>query len=201
MHESAVKFQNFICMKNQLHRTQGINFDFRFLLFQMLTYLIKNIFCCCKLILINLVLFCCCVWCTRSSVTRCTHFVALYLCLMCQSGLHAVLWSHISILLHLPAAEPRSIAGLLFPSQYLSRMIWLTPYLIVWDWRVSRAGPMPFCWPSCSLLFCFQLFSLSLLFLYRLVVWGWVFGLIGCQSPSPGLALPIFFNNDNNNLT
>ena len=31
---------------------------------------------------------------------------------------------------------------------------------------------------------------------------GWlcgagVFGLIGCQSPSPGLALPIFFNNNN----
>ena len=37
----------------------------------------------------------------------------------------------------------------------------------------SRAGPMPFCWHSCSLLFCLQLFSLSLLFLYRLVVWGW----------------------------
>ena len=54
---------------------------------------------------------------------------------------------------------------------------------------------MPFCWPSCSLLFCLQLFSFSHLFLYRLVVWGWVLGLIGCQSPSPGFALPIFFNN------
>ena len=32
-----------------------------------------------------------------------------------------------------------------------------------------------FCWPSCSLLFCLQLFSLSLLFLYRMVVWGWGF--------------------------
>ena len=30
-----------------------------------------------------------------------------------------------------------------------------------------------FCWPSCSLLFSLQLFSLSLIFLYRLVVWGW----------------------------
>ena len=77
------------------------------------------------------------------------------------------------ILLRLPAAEPRSSAGLLFLSQYLSVMIWLTPYLMVWDWRVSRAGPMPFCWPSCSLIFCLQLFSISLLFLYRLVVWGW----------------------------
>ena len=59
-----------------------------------------------------------------------------------------------------PAVEPRSTALLLFPSQYLSGMIWLTPYLMVWDWRVSRAGPMPFCWPSCSLLFFLQLFSL-----------------------------------------
>ena len=50
----------------------------------------------------------CCVCCTRSGVTRCTHFVALYLCLMCQSGLHAVLSSHIGILMHLPAAEPHS---------------------------------------------------------------------------------------------
>ena len=111
--------------------------------------------------------------CTRSGVTRSTHFVALYLCLMCQSGLDAALWSHIGILLRLPAAEPRSTAGLLFPSQSLSGMVWLSPYLMVWDWRVSRAGPMPFCWPCWSLLFCLQLFSLSLLFLYRLVVWGW----------------------------
>ena len=32
------------------------------------------------------------------------------------------------------------------------------PYLMVWDWRVSRAGPMPFCSPSCSLLFVFNYF-------------------------------------------
>ena len=38
---------------------------------------------------------------------------------MCQSGLHAVVWSHIGILMHLAAAEPRSTAGLLFPSHYL----------------------------------------------------------------------------------
>ena len=56
---------------------------------------------------------------------------------------------------------------------HLSGTIWLTSYSMMWDLRVSRAGPMPFCWPSCSLLFCLQLFSLSLLFLYRLVVWGW----------------------------
>ena len=57
----------------------------------------------------------------------------------------------------------------------LSVSLWnelVGPSSMVWDWRVSRAGPTPFCWPGCSLLFCLQLFSLSLLFLYRLVVWG-----------------------------
>ena len=72
-----------------------------------------------------------------------------------------------------PRCRTSQYAGLLFPSHYLSGTIWLTPYSMVWDWRVSRASPMPFCWPSCSLLFCLQLFSLSLLFLDRLVVWGW----------------------------
>ena len=43
---------------------------------------------------------------------------------------------------------------------------------------------MPFCWPSCSLLFCLQLFSLSLLFFYRLVVWD--FGQ-GVNLPVPAL--------------
>ena len=110
----------------------------------------------------------CCVCCTRSGVIRCTHFVALYLCLMRQSG-----QSHIGILMRLPAAEPLSTAWLLFHSQYLSGTIWLTPYSMVWDWRVSRAGPMSLCWPNCSLLFCLQLFSRSLLLIYRLVMWGW----------------------------
>ena len=65
------------------------------------------------------------------------------------------------------------LANPVFTSQYLSGKICLTPYSMVWDWRVSRAGPMPFYWPSCSLLFCLQLFSSSLHFLYRLAVWGW----------------------------
>ena len=77
-----------------------------------------------------------------------------------------------ALIAHRYTFAPPRCAGLLFPSQYLSGMIWLTPYLMVWDWRVSRAGPMPFSWPSCSLLFSLQLFSLYLLFLYRLVVWG-----------------------------
>ena len=83
----------------------------------------------------------------------------------------------------------------------LSVSLWndlVDPYLMVWDQLVSRAGPMPFCWPSCSLLFCLQLFSLYLLFLYGLIVWGWVLQTDGVDLfLPPGLSLPSFFNNNN----
>ena len=50
----------------------------------------------------------------------------------------------------------------------LSLSLWndlVTPYSIVWDLRVSRAGSMPFCWPSCfpflsSAIFFFSSFLL-----------------------------------------
>ena len=47
------------------------------------------------------------------------------------------------------------------------------PLLMVWGWRVSRAGPMPINWPSCSLTFCLLLFSVFLLSFYGLVLWDW----------------------------
>ena len=111
------------------------------------------------------------VCCTRSGVTRCTLFMVLFLCRMCFCGLHAAL-PHIGTLMRLIAAEPRSIALLLFPCQYLCGTILLTPYSMVRDWRVSRAGPMPFYWPSCLLPFCPLLFFFSLLSFYGLVLWG-----------------------------
>ena len=46
------------------------------------------------------------------------------------------------------AAEPRSIAGLLLPSRCPSGTILLTQYSMVWDRRVSRAGPMLLNWPK-----------------------------------------------------
>ena len=55
-------------------------------------------------------------------------------------------------------------------SQYRRTFI---PLSISVESRVSRAGPMPFYWPSCSLTFCLLLLSLSLLSFYGLVFWGW----------------------------
>ena len=80
---------------------------------------------------------------------------------------HAVLWSHIGTLMRRLAAEPRSTTGLLFPFQCPSGTILLTPYSMVRDWQVSRAGPMLFNWPKLlypyySLLFFFPLSSFCL---------------------------------------
>ena len=71
-----------------------------------------------------------------------------YLCRMCQCRLHAVLWSHIGILMRLLAAEPRSTAGPLSCSQCHCGTILLTLYSMVWDCRLSKAGPIPFYWPK-----------------------------------------------------
>ena len=79
--------------------------------------------------------------------------------------------------------------------------IFVTPYSTVWNWRVLRPGPMPFYFPCWWLPFCLPLFSFSQF--YDSIGWYFkagVFGLIGCYSLSPSLALTIFFNNDNNNI-
>ena len=89
-----------------------------------------------------------CVCFIRSGVTRCTLLMVLYLDRMCQCGLHAMLWSHIGTLIHRLAAEPCSTPGLLFPSRCPSLTILLTAYSMVWEWRVSRAGPMLLYWPK-----------------------------------------------------
>ena len=100
--------------------------------------------------------------------------MVLYQDRMCQSGLHAVLWSHIDTLMHRLAAEPCSTAGLLFTSRCPSGTILQTLYSMVWDWRVSRAGPMLLYWPKLLYPYYSLLrFSLSLLSVYRLVLWGW----------------------------
>ena len=105
---------------------------------------------------------------------RCTRLMMRYLDCMCQCGVHAVPWSHIGILRRCLAAEPRSTTRPLLPSQCPSGTMLLTPYSMVWDCRVSRAGPMLFYWPK--LLYPYYrllYFSNSLLSVYRLVLWGW----------------------------
>ena len=60
-----------------------------------------------------------CVRCLRSGVIRCLFFLVLYLCHICQCGLHMLILSHICILMRPLAAKPLSIAGLWFTSQGL----------------------------------------------------------------------------------
>ena len=107
--------------------------------------------------------------------------------------LHVVLWLHNGIPIR--RAEPRSTTEFLFSSMSPSGTILLTPYSMVWDLQVSRAGPMLFYLPKLlciydSLLLFFP-FSSSCLYI------GWycgagVFGLIGCIS----LSLSQLFNAD-----
>ena len=99
------------------------------------------------------------VWFIRSGVNRCTHLMVLYLDHMCQCGSHEVLWSHIGTLMHRLAAEYRSTAGLLYPSRCPSGMILLTRFFI----GLSCFIPTMI----------FYSFSLSLLSVYRLVLWDW----------------------------
>ena len=91
-----------------------------------------------------------------------------------QCGLREVLWLHIDTPMHRITAESLSTAELLFPSLCPTGTIFLTSYLMVWDWLVSRAGPMLLIGPSCKIpTVVFYSFSLSLLSTYRLVLWGW----------------------------
>ena len=77
-------------------------------------------------------------------------------------------------------AQPRSTAGLLFPCKYLCGTILLTPYSMVWDWRVSSAGPLRLYWLTARSLFVSNCFIFSFFHLM-----GWYCGvgvieLIGC---------------------
>ena len=81
---------------------------------------------------------------------------------------HCALVTHQYTML-LFGAGPCSTVRFLFHCQYLCGTILPSLYLMVWDWQVSRVGPIPFTWHSCSLL----LVSLSLLSFYGLVLWGW----------------------------
>ena len=67
--------------------------------------------------------------------------------------------------------------------------ILLTPCSMVWDWRVSRGGPMFFYWPKLL----YPYYSLLLFFPFpssciRLVFWGW-----GLRTDSGYITLSAFY--------
>ena len=105
-------------------------------------------------------------------------------------ALHAMLWSHIGILIHIFAAEHRSTAGPLLPSQCSCGMILLTLYSMVWDWRVSTIGTMVFFWhKQLDPFFYSNIFSFHL-FLFMVFHWGAeVFRLMWCNHSLPGKGL------------
>ena len=87
------------------------------------------------------------------------------------------------------AAEPQ-LQSLLFPSLYLCRMIFVTLYLMVWDWDVLRAESMLFYWHK-------QLIpSLSFTVFHGLVLCSWGLRTDEHLAISPSFALMTFFNKD-----
>ena len=76
-----------------------------------------------------------------------------------------------------PHCRPLRYSRTFIPFSRPSGTILLTLYSMVWDWRVSRAGPMLLYWPKqlYPYYIVFYSFSLSLLSVYRLVLWGWGF--------------------------
>ena len=87
------------------------------------------------------------------------------------------------------------------PSQYLSGRIWLTDTVTVdpvFD-GVRLAGFKSRCLFVGLVGLSFFVFNYFPFLFFSSIGWlcgAGVFGLIGCQSSSPGLALPIFFNNN-----
>ena len=67
------------------------------------------------------------------------------------------------------AVELLSTAGPSCSFQYCYGTILMTLFLIVWDWLVFRAEPMPSCWPN--LFFYWLVFIFSPF--HRFVLWGW----------------------------
>ena len=124
--------------------------------------------------IVDLLQFCVC--CIRSGVTRCFLLMMRYLDRMCQSGLHAVPWPHIGILMRHLAAEPCSTAGLLFLSQCPSAIwndlgdpVFDGVGLVGFNSRANAFYLPKLLYPYYSVLLLF----FSFLSVYRLILWGW----------------------------
>ena len=99
----------------------------------------------------------------RSGVSRCTHLSALPGPYAPARVTRGALVAH-----RYTYTQPRcrtlqySTVGFLFRFRCSSGTILLAPFLMVWDWQVSRAGPMLLYWPK--LLFPYYSLLLSLPF-------------------------------------
>ena len=117
---------------------------------------------------------------------------------MCRRVLLAELWLLVGTRSCLLVVGLLSIAEPLCPSRCLFRTILVTPCLMVWDWRVSRAEPMISCRHDLLFLWCLLLFYLLLTSMGWLCGVG-VFWTDRVFSLSPGLAKRT--PNDNNNMS
>ena len=73
-----------------------------------------------------------------------------------------------------PRCRASQYSRLLLPFLCPSRTMLLTRYSMVWDWWVSRAGPMLFYWPKLHYpYYCLLLFFAFSSLLHWLVLWGW----------------------------
>ena len=108
------------------------------------------------------------------------------ICRMCRRVFLVVLLLLIGTRSRLFVVGLLSIAEPLCHNRCLFGTILVTLCLMAWDWRVSRAEPMLFCWHDLLFPFCHQLFYLFLPSM------GWmygvgVFGLIECSRSLPPL--------------
>ena len=117
---------------------------------------------------------------------------------MCQWDLHTVLWLHINIYTYgPPSCRNSQYCRTLIP---LSASLWNELADSVFDGVGLvglKRGPMFFWWPKLLYLFLSSIIFPCLFFLAK----GWYyvagdFGLIGCRSLSPSLALLASFNNN-----
>ena len=123
----------------------------------------------------------------------------LYLVHMCQCGL-TLYTGRTSVFLCATSLQNLEVSqDFCSPLNVPLKRSFLTPYSMVWDCKVSRAGQMLFYWSK--LLYPYYSVLLFFPFIFFLSK-GWYcgagdFGLIGCISVSLSLALPSFSNNNN----
>ena len=116
--------------------------------------------------------------CTRSDVNRCTHFMVLYRCHMCQSGLHVMLWRKNRYIYALPRCRTLQYCRTFVPLAVSLLNDLDDPVLDGVGFAGFKSRASAFYWPNCSP------FVSSTVF-YWLVLWSW-----GLRTDKVLIALP-----------